>query len=369
MFVKIETSWKFNALCAWDEPAPRNIINASAFVRVILGPWMHAFGAILRKNWNIQGPLTFKCSYTARTLGLWFERARLVPETSWFEIDYSRWDSTVSKPMIALGLEIFALFGLSGLGARAYKSMFTFKATSRDGISVSRTPCQKSGVPMTTVLNSILNGLVTKFMFAEAGVDWRSCPTMVGGDDMISRAPAAVARKALDVAKNLGLKPKMKFGHPDAKVTFCSGAFWPSSRGTIFGPTLKAMFKTAYTISPVPFSHWRQHAKGVALGLVNQTSHIPVLRAYISQLIKLTCRVADDKWTRAAVASANKKHVRCLQPATITTESFSFMAQRYGVSADDLECTERLVATATGCGFLVHPVLTRLSAQVFSVEG
>lgn len=367
MFVKVETSWKFCAYVDCEESAPRCIVNASAFLRVILGPWMYKFAHSLRRNWNVTRNMTFECGYTNRTIGKWFERARAIENSVWCEIDYSRWDSTVSKEMIALGLEIFILFGMPRTLQRAYESMFSFKVTSRDGLSGTRAPCQKSGVPMTTVLNSLLNGLVTKFMLSKVG-DYRAYPTMVRGDDMLTRAPPRMRSIAMSIAKGLGLKPKLKFGHDDSHVTFCSGAFWPTTEGFVFGPTLKAMFKVGYTTSPVPFTKWKQHAKGVALGLIKQTNHVPILGAYIRHLQRLTSSVPDDKWTRRAQAEARVKNVRALRTYQPSLLSNKFLCDRYSLGTDDVEKCERLVATATGCGFLVHPTLVRVAYHVFLVE-
>jgi hypothetical protein len=328
---------------------------------------MFKFAHSLRKNWSVKHNLTFECGYTNRTIGKWFERASLVENSLWCEIDYSRWDSTVCKEMIQLGLEIFKSFGMPQFLQKAYLTMFSFKVTSRDGLSGTRAPCQKTGVPMTTVLNSMLNGMITKFMLSKVG-DYRAYPTMVRGDDMLTRAPLKMREIALKIASGLGLKPKLKFGHPDYAVSFCSGAFWPTSEGCVFGPTLKALFKVGYTTSPVPFTKWMQHAKGVALGLINQTNHIPILGAYFRHLISLTSSVRDDKWTKRALDQSRVKYVRALRPYSRCTLSNSFLCQRYSLSSDDVEKCERLVATATGCGFLVHPTLVRVALNVFLVE-
>jgi hypothetical protein len=230
-----------------------------------------------------------------------------------------------------------------------------------------------SGVPNTTVGNSLLNGLITKFILSELGIPISDSAVMVRGDDMISIVKGLTHEKAAKfkaIATSLGLRPKMKYGHDLPQVTFCSGCFWPAQLGDqlvrVFAPTLKAMCKIAWTHADVPARAWRQHARGVALGLQAITSHIPIFSTYIARILELCSR--SDRFTQRALAASRKKYVPG-SSASCTPETWSFLSARYGLDYATIQGCIDVIPQFADTGFLAHPWIARMIARVGAVEG
>jgi hypothetical protein len=135
----------------------------------------------------------------------------------------------------------------------------------------------------------MLNALVLVAALRRLGIfDFR---LIVLGDDSVI---------ALKVQVQVGpfVKILAKFGlvavtvlHPDPDlVTFCSGRFWRTTVGRVWGP------KIGRTLAKIGYSVQQQHKpeawlKGVLLGIKQDTAHVPLLSEYVNHCLKLLDKV------------------------------------------------------------------------------
>lgn len=373
-FVKIETQWKwFLAHVLPEEWAPRCIINASIYVRNVLGPWMYSFAKALKRNWSVtRRPLAFESGYTSVQVGEWLHHwSQIITDGEFFEIDYSRWDSSISVPLLKTTGIIYSHFGLEGFAKKVFEQQYKLRASSA-GIWFEREGMVASGVPNTTVGNSLLNGLITVYLFEKAGGKLgRDFAVMVRGDDMIAVVRRGLCLNFASQAKGFGLSPKLKRGHPIEKVSFCSNAFYPAihkgKKVWAAAPTLKAMLKVAWTTSVVPLRFWASHARGVALGLIQLVNHIPIFAAYLNKVLSFATTSKGEKYVQAAIDKAHVKYI----PASgcdVDDDVRCFLSRRYDISIAILEQCQRDFEKFTGIGTLGTPCIEQLVKAVGAVE-
>lgn len=376
-FVKIETTWKrflpYILAAAW---IPRCIISASVYVRVLLGPWFHAMAGILKKNWSVtRDALAFACGYTSVQVGEWLRhQSNTIIDPEYFEIDYSRWDSSICVEMLKLLEKIYRYFGMHGRELLVYKQQYKLFAESKQGVSFSRTGMVETGVPNTTVGNSILNGLITWFLFTEAGgVLGRSFSAMVLGDDMIAVVSKGLAPNFVEQAKKLGLSPKLKRGHQLASVSFCSNAFYPAILRGLYrwcaAPTLKAMLKISWTTSLIDPSLWWAHARGVALGLLTLVNHIPIFVAYLEKILSFS-QTHTPKSQRIEDNARVQREMHTFPPTKCDPhpEILPFLSQRYGIGMQVFLDMIQEFAKFTTCMILDTPLIRYFTVAIALVE-
>jgi len=389
-FVKREVKLWVYLGCEVEEVKPRNIISICDVVKVLLGPYFRAFMRHLHERvFPATSPLFMECGATAEQVGTWFTSGLSQPfgSGSLMEIDYSKFDMTNGAAAMAVKIAVARRLGLSGFALKIYSLLDapSIRMTTRAGVSAGREPMVLSGHPDTTFGNSVLNlvaiytaivlsyarqhnmRLVTDKDWHDAwpvlpqpGVDFR---VMVRGDDMLGNLRAPLRTGVLDVLTELGYKPKAKFGHPLEDARFCSNAFYPSNMGWRPAPTFKCLLKMGVTISDVPVKQRNAHRRGVALGLLAQTRHVPILSEYIQAQLRAT-RGAHGKYLKEAVREARIKYLPCPEVLAQTAESCVHVAKMYrvplwvitDVAASAANMTEVALYNSTAIEILVHAV-------------
>lgn len=376
-FVKIETQWKWflSTIIGLfsEEWAPRCIINASIYVRVVLGPWMHSFAKSLKRCWSVtRSALAFESGYTSLQVGEWLRTwTANIRDGEYLEVDYSRWDSSITTEMLQIAEKVYTFFGLHGFWLWVYRLQYKLKATSALGLFFSRLGMVASGVPNTTVGNSILNGMLTAFILEKAGGKLgRDYAVMVRGDDMIAVVRRGLCLEFSKQTERLGLTPKMKRGHPVEKVTFCSNAFYPAIHNGhnvwVAAPTLRAMLKIAWTTSVVPFIFWRSHARGVALGLYDLTYHIPIFRAYLETVLRLCPASLDSRSRSYEARPIEQSKIKYIAPTRCeaSPDVNRFLCRRYDLSVGVLDGSKRTIEACDEMCFIGSPSIQLLVESV-----
>jgi len=363
IFVKIEPKNKNWVGTFWEDVKPRLIVSCTPIVKVALGPLIVSFTQALKHAWNSKHYIFFECGSTADVVATWFNN-RLVQfgEESLFMSDFSSCDNTHSDMSLSFITDlIMEKCHLTAAQQRMLRSQeLRQKLRSRRGVRASRPAFLKSGVPNTTLYNSIINAALfctaALSLGAKPGVDFA---IMIRGDDNLAfLKPQFQNREHFEsVAQKLGFKLKVSFPKHVPGARFCSMAFYPTPNGYYPGPTMKCLAKMAYTGHALRKGAERAHLRGVALGLLAGTAHIPLLADYVQALLRYTAG-AKGREMHQAVKESQLKYLRASAQEQ-TPESDTYLASMYNVPLAWIVEMRQLITTMHAPGFYasVHSAL------------
>lgn len=335
-FVKGEVQNAYFYGGEYSEKKPRNINGAPVPVKVELGPNFHAYSKHLAQECRKLGVhlchLLYACGQTREFLSDWVV-CHIRRLGCALEDDFSCFDGTCSRNTNRLKVLAAKRLGLRGRKLRIYRFLEK-KSTfvSRHGVITRRFPGTLSGHPDTSWGNSVINITVHVFAIIEA---WRrkyhpaatieevramSDSPHVGrdfviaalGDDMIGAIRPQYVQGVAAIFTDLGFKPKIKFGHDLVDLRFCSNALYPTREGRlVFAPTMKCLCKMNATISDLSHSTDKQilaHVRGVSLGLLALTNHVPLLSDMVQVNLQRTIG-AHGKEMKMALRAAQLKYL------------------------------------------------------------
>lgn len=355
-FVKVEV--KLNE--PFDEVKPRNITSCPPLLKVILGPWCVSAMKALARAGGCREALFFECGASATEVAEWLHHWRSVlGDESAFENDFSKFDATYSKltfdwlraVFVKLGASAAALLGFDTAFGKAKtkrvrtaegwvkKKYYRISGKTRCGIKFSREPMMCSGVPYTTLGNSLTNMFATICPLIAAGAKpGTDFAVMVRGDDMFAFIRPQYQPVVLPFLRKLGFSPKAKIGHPIHRWRFCSNAFYPAmtENGVRYvpAPTMKCLIKCFVThalISTKP-SALLAHIRGVAMGLRSLVAHVPLLSHLMENVIAHT-KLTNAKEFKRALAQSKLKNLRsdhAYKPLGVLSDTF--VMQMYNIS-------------------------------------
>jgi hypothetical protein len=84
-------------------------------------------------------------------------------------------------------------------------------------------------------------------------------------------------------------RAKVRVCKSPEEVEFCSGRFWPTPHGRVFGPKPgRVLAKTFWHLRRLTKSKRRRHIRGVATGLSKICAHVPILRVVMPAILAAT---------------------------------------------------------------------------------
>jgi len=89
--------------------------------------------------------------------------------------------------------------------------------------------------------------------------------------------------------------------------------------------------------------------RGVALGLLAQTNHIPLLKDYIQQILRITIG-AHGREFKAALKASRLKYAEA-HPENLCAESDDFICTMYGVTSEHLKHMRDVISRMDAPGF------------------
>lgn len=163
----------------------------------------------------------------------------------------------------------------------------------------------------------------------------------MGDDSVVALKTQVDKAAATEILQRLGFKAKMVVHCDPDFVEFCSGRFWRVSGGRVWGPKIgRALAKLGYAVSP-------QHSpdrwmKGVALGLKQDTNHVPL----VSDMIQRILTLLKDVGSRPNV-DEHKFHVTREHKSTDDTlnqlfKVYGINRAEYGTLRTDIQRVKRL---------------------------
>jgi len=371
-FVKRETLIKNDGLHIANF-VPRAIQGRKPVYQVATGPWTLAFSDYLKQEWcaDISAhpfhPWVYTSGMDAQQLGEWYDESvdymmEQFGSVVVIENDFSKYDATLGSDAVHHELSQYDKFCTDESTLKALWAQVTTSGSTPHGVVYSdKEGRRKSGDANTSCGNSMLNAHVTAKAYADVmtrrGKDdshlhYRA---LVLGDDNFTVTHMEFAdmmdgRVLEEELKSYGLKAKVVIRDDPRQAEFCSGRFWPSATGTVWGPKpARVMSKAFYSKRHVPEKQLAQWAKGVALGFARECNHVPVLRAFVARTLQLTEDVVANE-----VAEVGR--IRSRKQEEVCEETNEVMMSVYGLTPSEVLELEDYIyrAPALPC-YLSHP--------------
>lgn len=368
MFIKREIT----PIGSEGHKAPRAIQARYAEYNDIIGPLCFEVSKILRKRWSLLNEdgtlnsIVYAGGLSAEGLSMWMNRlvreAAVLCEIVFWEGDYSRWDAHLFAISLMVEFAVYLWLGMTRPQIDAFTIQFLVLGTTAHQIRYWIVGTRQSGVPNTSVGNSLLNGAAVKLVLLLAGcyVHW----IIVHGDDFLAAIPVEYMERVRvvnrEVMHALGLCVETAFYRRPTHVEFCSGRWYSSEDGYTYGPKPgRLLAKLFWSTTPaVKTKRQKEWIRGVALGLVKDTAHVPIVHCVMRRVLELTYNVK----TRSIIVDDYKFHLsHARQP---TRETYINLAELYQCSPTHLRDTESWLnrELLTPLALLFHPLLTRIAS-------
>jgi len=148
----------------------------------------------------------------------------------------------------------------------------------------------------------------------------------------------------------LGFSTKEKVTDDWQLVDFCSGYFWQTDEGIVWGPKPgRLLAKIGVAVTPP--SKPEEWFKGVLLGIKQDVNHVPVAKQYVDHCLRLLARERGQ-----AIVDEHKFHVSKQHNAT--GETYLQFYKIYNLSPVDVTDLQQTITGVTSLPYLVyHPAL------------
>jgi len=361
-FIKREFLFKIDELGPYDM-SPRIIQGGHELYQVVTGPWTAAFSKYLASEWSManESHIIYTSGLNAQQLGEVFDWAieqidNQHEQVVIVEDDCVNWDGTQVTPALKFENKVYARFLPPRKTMRSLRQQEITRGRTAHGIKY-RTPARrKSGDGQTSCGNTLQNcadhlyALSVAYQekhgctFAHAVYKvLKNCIMLMLGDDSLFVTHTNFLKyfvRAEQILRELGLVPKMKMNLDPYLSEYCSGWFWPSSVGHVYGPKMGRIL-TKGGWSKKPETEPLAWAKAVAMGLKRDTHHIPVLRTIVDKVLELTQHVDATAYIER---DPNYFRPHMNVEADPVDETYDFMYKTYGVDRDHIRRCENLIA-------------------------
>jgi hypothetical protein len=350
---------------------PRLIQSRGPQYQTDTGPWTHAFSKFLCESWiSDDDPfLVFTSGMDAASLGAAFQQAIMIitarhKHCCTLEDDGAKWDGSLLLPAIEVELAIYDWWKPPPIAKQAMRKQRTLATITNKGHSFGHVPGRrKTGDGNTSCGNSMLNALAHLWAIQKA-TQWpmkqikQHMIMWVLGDDNLMFVSPELAQLHQQIEANvalLAIRPKCKLNHNPYMSEYCSGRFYPSSIGIIYGPKIgRQLIKHGWSRDEKNANlSW---LKGVNLGVTQSWRPIPVLRALIKQELKF-CNCVKAK-------PDNERHKNTIvltQNADVTEETWQFVEQVYQIPRQQFEDIETTIKNVIDLPCLIrHPAIEEI---------
>lgn len=276
---------------------PRLVVETAA--------WVKNATESLKRRWGIGSPIVYAGGMTGERNGQWADYKDF---GLWYEDDVSKWDSSVCAELLSLFADMAKFMGAPPrVVAYMKKSIKTIGRTNH-GIKVKTPGGMKSGVPWTSLANSLLNGFIHLYIYQfehnltldEALKEFR---ILVMGDDSVINC-----RRPTDFKQSMsrfGFKAETIKRDKLHHVGFCSAYFLPTIRGTVLVPNpvrVLMKFGTFHTLPP--HMSYVEMIKGAAKSVYNSMCVWPQFARELKHIASTF--TASKMWMKAYAAVKNR---------------------------------------------------------------
>lgn len=345
-------------------PVPRLVLTVSPEFAVTAGPFLWSVAKWFKINWRLK-PVFYCPGATVEDISTWFQW-HVDHGYEFIEEDMSRCDSSYHAKLLKATAQVYQAFYVKKRVEKAIRAQYpkcVLHGNDGTWACVDGTLCTGShettiGNTKNIILNKLaawipdeLQGVQAHYGKLELAEGHRHpLGIMQAGDDGLN---AVHPDFAIDPERltEFGYRAKTKRCTPDT-ATFLSGRFYRVGTFYVWGPKAgRQIAKIGIDIEfdPNPVAKMR----GVAMGMRNLTSHIPLLGVLIKRILDLTQGVKAkpifEEWKPMAA--------RAYDP---TPETYEHFARVYDVTyAEIIDCEEYLSEVGL-YEFMYHPLLEKV---------
>lgn len=375
------------------EACPRLISGCTPEFQVATGPITKSLAMRLKTTWNMDNYIVYASGLRPSDLGRFVEQIDELPPIEGgyvlIELDFGRFDATQSRGSLTTEHLWYELAQI----ARKYRDILKIQLHARgitaNGVVFSIDYGRNSGDGNTSCGNSIVNGYVVTdaiyvspaaldFITSIMGVDVFQAVYLgnykpleeflvmytrmiVLGDDNLALVPKMVVNKEQieSTLSRRGLRPELVVRHLVWDAEFCSGRFYPSSRGTRWGPKIgRFLAKTGWALKPYGEKKSKMWLRGVALGMIKDFGHIPVIRACLEVALRLTAGV---KPMEELYLKKYQWYEHDEERAEAIEQTYLMLCHLYDCTISDIRSLEDCInATRSLPALLDHPLALRM---------
>jgi len=285
---------------------PRLIQGRRPKYQVMTGPWTQLLNKVLAAIFSPENVTERSIIHTsglsAEILGEEFDNNLANGLRKIVENDGSRWDAHRTIATIVFEMAVYKVLGTPRPVLRALRKQKQTKGITRTGVYYATEATTKSGDGNTSSGNSAVNGAMSEELAIAHHAD--QYQVWAAGDDNLTFLPSdtEISRQSIiSYCARLGfsMKPIIHTNQP-RDATYLSARPYPADAGqTVFGPKIGRNASALFYTTTKQRYH-KAWCRGVALGLIRSTNHIPVLRTLIKHTLNLTndvgrVRVINDE--------------------------------------------------------------------------
>jgi hypothetical protein len=290
-FVKADENVLYRSPFLSKNKACRLIQGATPEFICLVGPWIMSLQTYFKKKWGINNYITFTSGVTTDQAG------NCITEgfEAWLilEDDIGTFDASICVDLCELEVWIANYYR----APKAVRDLMTRNIYTHGGayggFKYKVDGTRKSGDPFTSLFNSILNALLHVFIFCRV----RQCTVLfaklhikmlVQGDDNLLRH-TGLRIDFVHWMALLGFESEALYRASLHEAEFCSSRLYSTDIGWVFGPKPgRVLAKFGLFINPPKYLAPNVLLRGAALGLYQQCSFIPPIRAYLDKVLKDT---------------------------------------------------------------------------------
>jgi len=309
-------------------------------------------------------PLVYTTGMNAEQLGevVEFHHARLSKRgrVVCFEQDASRLDAHCNTSALKTKNRLYRRLRVKTRNLKAIERCMYTRGYTRHGIYYEVEATVQSGNGDTSSGDVIICIVPSDHLFSAMGVSEEEYFIMGTGDDngtlMLEQHWQEYVRRAEGMWPRLGLKMEMLVMTNVYDLEFCSGRFYPTDSGVVFGPKIgRILVKTFYAQVDYTDDKGERWLKAVCLGLLRDTAFIPVLRALIPHVLSLV-------ETRVALTIREEVRPHAMSWHRATQATWDMMHHLYDLSEHEILSLERWLVTSirTVPTVINHPLINRI---------
>jgi hypothetical protein len=256
------------------------------------------------------------------------------------EKDVSGWDGSLLKEMLEVEKYHFETKVIcNGLIDRKFllQQWTLVWGSSKDGKVVYQAKYgRRSGDPWTSNYNSLLNKLITEFVFEElAPKDCEVRGLYNGDDNVVSSSYDVPTSEEVRLYAELGMTCKVIERNSIYETEFCSGLFWNVGGKPVWGNLpFRVLSKLGLNHGKHPSKLFQGLLYGTAKGMMSSAAHVPILGVIFEAISKSAKELAikarvDNRWENPGRFVGGPT----LSP---TDETYLQFSERYGISMESI---------------------------------
>lgn len=295
--------------------------------------------------------LTVASGMNASDIGDWMNWVVSRGAKRFYERDGACWDSTMQKIHADFRQDFYRCLNPKFAEQMRAQNCVRGGCSYKDGyLPYSVNYTVKSGHNDTSFGNGVVNGGITFAVLDELGY---RASIIVAGDDLL----VAIYDDDIDVAKIMslereyGISPEAGLFSDPCHTSFVSGIFVHDGVKIHFVPSPgRLVVRLWWTVKPPSAAREPEYVRGVALGLKDVVTGIPVLEKFVNRFASSGPSIKSDK------GYIFKNSSNEFAPGIR-----AHFLQRYGLSAADLASLESYLDSLPAEPLLiVHPVLDQI---------